>query len=124
MRLFRLADFFNDSDVNNDSCGMTIDLFLDQFYTTPCLFCFLPEPDWSPNLSKERIALVVTKAHRLCNDYYIPIPSWVMRKSYNLDEPYYLHRPNTRIHDYVTFNALSEGVLRNVFVTKDILKRV
>lgn len=124
MRRFKLSDFFNDPNVNDKNCSVTLDAFLDAFYYCPSLFSFIPEPKWSSNLSKEKIALVVTVAHALCDNYGFFPPSWIMRKCYKLDEPYYLHRVGTRLHAYTTFNALEEGVIRNVFVTDTILKRV
>lgn len=124
MRTFSVYDYFSNPNVNNDNCGMTIDLFLDSFYYLPSLYCFIPEPRWSPHLSIENISLVVTVCHTLCDDFNIPVPSWVMRRIYVLDKPYFMHKPNSKLRAYTTLNALPEGVTRNVFVTKSILQRV
>lgn len=122
MSNYKFKDFLEKATDKNWS--IKLNLFLDKFYKTPSLFCVLEEPNWSSDLSKENRSLLVSVVHRLCTIYGIRPPSWIMKKSYVLDEPYYLFKGGTRLHAYITFNALSEGVIRNVFITKDILKRV
>ena len=122
MSNYKFKDFIKQA--NDKTWSTQLNLFLDVFYKTPSLFCVLEEPKWSKDLSKENRSLLVSVIHRLCTIYKIKPPSWVMKKSYVLEEPYYLFKKGTRLHAYITFNALSEGVIRNVFITKDILKRV
>ena len=125
MRMFRLSEFVESYDGTTEiEFSSMLNLYLDSFYRIPNLFSFLDEPKWKENIDKNHRALLVTVVHYLANKSNLPVPSWIMKREYILQEPFYLCRTGGKLHAYTTLNALQEGVMRNVFVTKDIVKRV
>lgn len=125
MRKFKLKDFVSEYDGNSETEFSTmLNLYLDTFYRMPNLYSFLEEPMWKDNLDTNHISLIVTIVHYLANKGNFVVPSWILKTKYILKEPFYLCRIGSKLHAYTTLNAIPEGVMRNVFVTKDIVSRV
>lgn len=125
MRKFRLKEFVDEYEGSTEiEFSTMLNLFLDSFYRMPNLYAYLEEPSWKESMDLNHRSLLVTVVHHIANKKKLPIPSWILKRKYILKEPFYLCRVGSKLHAYTTLNAIPEGVMRNVFVTKDIVSRV
>jgi hypothetical protein len=83
------------------------------------------EPAWLPNVKKEQLCLFAAAAHKLSNDYGLPVPLWVMGKSYKmLEKPYFDCNAKGNLRLLFMYKSPIEFKHRNLFVDENFLTRV
>ncbi|MCL2298051.1 MAG: hypothetical protein FWC38_05180 [Proteobacteria bacterium] len=102
--------------------------FLDDFYRQPneARKAMLADaPDEYPNVGKEHAALFAATAHKLANDYELPVPAWVMDKKYRMAEkPYFDCNAKGNLRLLFMYKSPTEFKFRNLFVDENFLARV
>lgn len=103
--------------------------FLDRFYAADqsvrfSLICDEPEP--FDNVGHFFYCYVAAMAHKLANDYGLPVPKWVHRPAYIFPEPYYpiWDKSNEALKEYLRSVSPPEFAMRNIFVKPNALSRI
>jgi len=111
------------------SCSYTLALgvFLDNFYE--CDFAdkvlALQDEPMLGILSKIEYCKLAATAHKLANDYNIPIPNWTYKEEYTMPHPVYaFDSEDTEFHEILRVISPVEYKIRNLFLGSGVLKRV
>ncbi|MDR2729262.1 MAG: hypothetical protein LBB56_09015 [Chitinispirillales bacterium] len=103
---------------------------LDEFYRTDAttrtaMLANAPSQSASVLVSREYAALLAASAHKLANDYGLPVPKWVMDRKYRLtDEPYFDCNATGNLRLLFMYKSPTEFKYRNLFVDENFLMRV
>lgn len=103
--------------------------FLDCFYAADqsARFSLIrDEPELFDNVGHFFYCDVAAIAHKLANDYGLPVPEWVHRPVYVFSEPYYpiWDKSNEVLKEYLRSVSPPEFAMRNIFVYPNTLSRV
>jgi len=102
--------------------------FLDEFYrvdTVTRTAMLTDAPTAAANPSRVHAALFAAAAHKLTNDYKLPLPKWVMDRKYRLtDEPYFDCNATGNLRLLFMYKSPAEFKYRNLFVDENFLVRV
>ena len=64
-------------------------------------------------------------AHKLANDYNLPVPAWVMQGKYKMPYPVYAFNADDKDdQDLLKTTTPNEYKIRNLYLGANILKRV
>ena len=109
------------------SYTLALGIFLDDFYE--CDF-----EDKTLALQREPILGILDRveycklaaaAHKLANDYNLPIPSWISKEEYIMPHPVYAFDSNdAKIHKLLLDVTPVEYKIRNLFLGPGVLMRV
>lgn len=100
-------------------------LFLDDFYHAGAsrIDLIQEEPPYKKELERWMCILGAT-AHRLANEYHLPIPTWTLNERYVLKEIYYaFDTMNPAFQKYLQETSLPEFKQRNLLLGDNILTR-
>ncbi|MCL2689204.1 MAG: hypothetical protein FWE57_05085 [Chitinispirillia bacterium] len=114
------------------SCGESFYIvlgdFLDEFYRVESITrnaMLADAPSAAAVVSREHAALFAAAAHKLANDYRLPVPEWVMNSKYRLtDEPYFDCNATGNLRLLFMYKSPTEFKYRNLFVDENFLVRV
>ena len=102
--------------------------FLDEFYhsddlTRQHMICECPDES---DVQAQQIhsAYVAATAHKLANDFQLPIPEWVFKKSFYAGKPFFDGNVKGNLRWWFMYNSPSEFKHRNLFVCENVLERV
>ena len=103
--------------------------FLDEFYRSDkdTKQKMIAEEPRSRSLEtlREHLSFAAATAHKLANDYSIPVPSWVFKKQYyHVGKPFFGCRAKGNLRLLFMYSSPSEFKHRNLFVDENVLKRV
>ena len=100
--------------------------FLDDFYECDISekALLLKDEPIGGILSRESYCDLAAMAHKLSNDYSLPIPSWVMKDEYVMLNPeYYLDTKKESVQEILREISPPEYKMRNLFLGANILTR-
>lgn len=101
--------------------------FLDDFYheSDDKYALIAEEPIWTRNRPDWIYYDLAAAAHKLANDYRLPIPEWVMDKKYISPTPIYsFNTKNEKFQKFLRETSPPEYVERNLFFGDNVLSRV
>jgi len=102
--------------------------FLDEFYredSAARTAMLADAPPTGAAVPREHAALLAASAHKLANDYGLPVPEWVMDKKFRLtDEPYFDCNATGNLRLLFMYKSPAEFKYRNLFVDENFLVRV
>lgn len=105
-----------------------VPVFLDGYYSAnneKRIEMIKDEPDKFDDVENFYYCDVAAIAHKLANDYSLPVPNWVHKREYVLNEPYFeLNTKNEFLRDYFREVSPHEFKIRNIFVDSNTLDRV
>ena len=85
---------------------------------------FLKEPIFNKNLNKEHKSYFVSVCHYLCNEFNFDISSWIYKSKWILKEPYFSMNAKGMLKLVLLQESPYEFKKNNIFVTKNVLKRI
>jgi len=101
--------------------------FLDEFYRvdgTARTAMLADAPSTAARVPREHAALLAASAHKLANDYGLPVPKWAMDKKYRLtDKPYFDCNATGNLRLLFMYKSPTEFKYRNLFVDENFLMR-
>jgi len=102
--------------------------FLDDFYITTRTESerydlVQEEPDKYKAFSKEEYAFIAASVHKLCSDYGVRVPRWVMKKEYFLEEPYFSLNAVGDWRLLLISESPTEFRMRHIYTLANSLKR-
>ncbi|MEW9124876.1 MAG: hypothetical protein AB2421_19345 [Thermotaleaceae bacterium] len=101
--------------------------FLDEFYNADDSkknIMIQDPPENYDNIKRETYAYVAAAVEKLCNDSKIQVPSWAMESKYFLEEPYFAMNAKGFLKVILLFESPNEFLVRNIFVSENVLDRV
>jgi len=111
------------------SCDYTLALgvFLDDFYecdSADKALALQDEPIMGI-LDRVQYCKLAAAAHKLANDFNLPIPDWALKDKYTMPHPVYAFDSNdTDFHELLKGITPNEYKIRNLFLGSGVLKRV
>ena len=111
------------------SCNYTLALgiFLDDFYEsdyTDKAMALQDEPAMGI-LGNVQYCKLAVAAHKLANDYNLPIPDWTLTDKYTMPHPVYaFDSSDADFHELLKDITPNEYKIRNLFLGSGVLKRV
>lgn len=124
---FRIKDLI-DAVYEGEDYFFYCPVFLDGFYAADNHERFeliKDEPDFYEGVDHFYYCDVAAIAHKLANDYQLPVPEWVHDNKYILQEPHYeLDTKNEELRNYYREVSPYEFKIRNIFVDTNALNRV
>lgn len=118
----KLQTLINDIKMNNELKNLYVGNFLDEIKTMDISHMFNEEPVFT-DLDKVDVAYIVAMTHKLLNDRKLLVPSWVEKKEYCLDKPYFWIRTEGKMKLYLLMESPLEFKIRNLFVSGNVLER-
>jgi hypothetical protein len=113
---------------NGTNFHISLGDFLDEFYVSNNKIrqtMIAQEPKAYPNVKKEYLCLLAATAHKLANDYGMPVPYWTMGKKYKMiDRPYFDCNARGNLRLLFMYKSPIEFKHRNLFVDENFLMRV
>ena len=74
---------------------------------------------------REELCVLAGVAHKLANDYGLPIPSWVHKASYTMPSPVFAHgTKNEEYREFLRQDTPYEFASRNIFCGANAIERV
>mgnify|MGYP000111893959 CR=1 FL=1 len=103
--------------------------FLDYFYssdrTTEERFnLVLHEPIIYDALTKKDYAFLAGTVHKVCHDYHVRPPEWVIKDDYFLERPYFSVNAKGNLRLVLLIESPPEFRMRNIFTSENTLDRV
>ncbi len=121
----RVKDIFNISP--GDDIELNISNYLDFFYHA----CqeerqdsMKEEPSYNIVIPRENYAYVAAMLEKLCNDYSLQYPPWILKEEYFLREPWFPDYVKGKARIYLMLYAPVEFLRRNLYVSENVLTRV
>ena len=111
------------------SCNYTLALgiFLDDFYEcdiTDKALALQDEPAIGI-LDRVQYCKLAAAAHKLANDYGLPVPDWAFKNEYIMPHPVYAYgSDDADFHELLKDITPNEYKIRNLFLGSGVLKRV
>lgn len=118
----KLQTLINDIKMNNELKNLYVGNFLDEIKTMDISHMFNDEPVFN-DLDKVDVAYIVAMTHKLLNDRKLLVPSWIEKKEYCLDKPYFWIRTEGKMKLYLLMESPLEFKIRNLFVSSNVLER-
>ena len=101
--------------------------FLDEFYEAAHnekSFLLADEPA-TGILEPKQYCNLAAAAHKLANDYHLPVPAWAMQEKYTMPYPVYaFNAENNDDRELLKMTSPNEYKVRNLYLGANILKRV
>lgn len=72
---------------------------------------------------RRHLAYCAAGIHKLCREYGLDLPGWVMDKSLILDEPYFPGAATDLLKLVCLVESPPEFKMRNIFTTENVLSR-
>lgn len=82
------------------------------------------EPEEYNNISQKDYAFLAGVAHKLCREYGIRPPEWVIKDKYFLDSPYFSGEAKGNLRLVLLVESPVEFRMRNIFTSENTLVRV
>jgi len=106
---------------------LALGLFLDDFYSCDLqnkALALRREPE-KGILTMVQYCKLAAAAHKLANDYALPVPKWTMKGEYTMPYPVYAFgSDNIDFHELLKESTPDEYKIRNLFLGPGVLKRV
>ena len=120
------AEFINSLSQENEDASVLFGNFLDSYYRADIEKrerMLAEEPKVYQNVRVIDYVNIAATVHKLARDSGISVPSWVFKKKYYTEEPYFpVRHPDLRL--VYMFESPSEFKHRNMFVSENVLSRV
>jgi len=99
--------------------------FLDHFYHHEGIRTLLIQDEpRKNNLSDSEYCLLAATAHKLANDYNLPVPQWVMGKEFIMPYDYYaFNTRNKEFQDALRATTPIEFSIKKLFMCSNVLSR-
>ena len=101
--------------------------FLDEFYEAEHdekSLLLYDEPE-NGILEPKQYCNLAAAAHKLANDYNLPVPAWAMQAKYKMPYPVYAFNADDKDdQDLLKITTPNEYKIRNLYLGANILKRV
>jgi hypothetical protein len=101
--------------------------FLDTFYRSTLQereAMVSQEPEDSDQLDAYMLPFLAAMTHKLCNDYRVPCPLWVLKPKYRLRDPYFPLNAKGKLRELLMEESPPEFRERNLFPSANCLSRV
>lgn len=118
----KLQTLINDIKMNNELKNLYVGNFLDEIKTMDISHMFNEEPVFN-DLDKVDVAYIVAMTHKLLNDRKLLVPSWIEKREYCLDKPYFWIKTEGKMKLYLLMESPLEFKIRNLFVSSNVLER-
>jgi len=99
--------------------------FLDEFRRSDNKHEMIEKPPFSNNANKANLCILAATAHKLANDYQIPVPEWVHEPLYKMPHPTFaFNTTNKEYQDFLIEDTPYEFASKNIFHGSNAIKRV
>lgn len=82
------------------------------------------EPEYYDNISEITYAFIAGAVHKICWDYWVEVPTWVMKKKYFLEKPYFSLNAQGDLRLVLLAESPIPFRMRNIFTSENTLDRV
>ena len=121
----QVKDIFNVMD--KEAIDYNIANFLDYFYHVDKdeqQMIIMEEPQYNEYASSADYAYVAAMVEKLCQDYGLNYPSWILKNEYFLKEPWFPPYVKGKARIYLMLYSPLAFLRRNIFVSENAISRV
>ena len=110
--------------INHNDFSLALRSFLDKFKYYDNRQDMITNPPKSDNADKLNLCILAAVAHKLANDYGIPVPEWVNEYQYRMPEPVFaFNTENREYQEFLLKDTPYEFAGKNIYYGADTLER-